>query len=966
MQELIVPATKELAKQIRAVLKPRLDRRKLRQSAEQSLHLAGAVGGLAALEELSDSQLSSLLDYLISPDIEHVSHQVYVARALEHRGENPEALLAASREELRLGLKHRTELEGGVLFEIVELVFRNILLATQAAWDQLGGAAVLPATIDFAIAGRLTAAAIRNTELLSSVQQITEFHRFERELRSQVASLHSTMRLPHAGVSRAVQYSKLYVQPNLVPFTAGHSQGDEPEPDDIEVQDVVVLGRKLVILGAPGAGKSTFVSKLAYDLASQAKSIEGPPMVPLVLLLREIADDLSKGGSSVLEYIEERCRDPYNIAPPPQALDYLLLNGRAVVVFDGLDELVDTSLRTKVVRLIEGFIFRYPLAPVIVTSRRVGYEAAPIDDKVVDVAFLADFNEDQVKKYASNWFDLDDSIPSSDRQALKASFVRDSEMVDDLRKNPLMLSLLCSMYATERYIPRNRPDVFEKCATMLFERWDRMRGVGGTTPFGSYVRSAVQHLAWVLFTQKAYGGAMPRRELVRELAGEFFGKRHQDYDLAKDEAEKFLDFCTGRAWVLTDVGATDIEPRYGFVHRTFLEFFAAEHLVRTRDSSPRRVLQTLGKRLEQNEWETVAQLGLQILDRNISSGADKFIRALVMRAKRVGTKAAANLLGFAMRSEQFATLSVPTTEALVGLMFEHEKQIPDTERYRSLFREYQFRPAGSPFNGLFELLSNLSDENAAVVARVVRGILLEHVDDEESIAAVCYVYHVCLMCPNENIREIVTDPVLTSSEAIQSHAETNPAFTFYRMLASSTSDHINEALEAGLGKFGGALMYSCPKAPHDGASYAPLVYLLLEDQIQRFANSETFRVIDSYLSKADNKPWVTLKTTSVRSEINTSVGSRALRNISDADPDTRRVMLALLLPYIEVQMARGKTRGWESVAELTPLIEARSRAGSGQLDISILMPEPSGAQGFLQQWAAGERSTFRLHYGEAS
>jgi len=55
-------------------------------------------------------------------------------------------------------------------------------------------------------------------------------------------------------------------------------------------------------------------------------------------------------------------------------VDLLLLTGRAVVIFDGLDELLDTSRRADVTTRVERFCAEYPLAPVLVTSRQVGYD----------------------------------------------------------------------------------------------------------------------------------------------------------------------------------------------------------------------------------------------------------------------------------------------------------------------------------------------------------------------------------------------------------------------------------------------------------------------------------------------------------------------------------------------------------------------------------------------------------------
>jgi predicted NACHT family NTPase len=133
-----------------------------------------------------------------------------------------------------------------------------------------------------------------------------------------------------------------------------------------------------------------------------------------------------------------------------------------------------------------------------VTSREIGYEHAPLNHMLFNSAALADFRKEDVESYARRWFSLDDALRDDQQQEKASAFLRESESIKDLRSNPLMLALLCNLYRGRGYIPRNRPEVYDECATMLFETWDKHRGITTLLPFQEHLRPAMRHLAlWI-------------------------------------------------------------------------------------------------------------------------------------------------------------------------------------------------------------------------------------------------------------------------------------------------------------------------------------------------------------------------------------------------------------------------------------------------------------------------------------
>ncbi|MEU4524924.1 NACHT domain-containing protein [Amycolatopsis sp. NPDC024027] len=590
------------------------------------------------LTELKEDETRKLSDYLGSPDFEEIALQFVLGRSLGDIFW--ESATADIREQLRHGLRASAGLRKELLVTATDVVFDSLATAFDESVDI--NVSAKPDSSFIAVATRLTTAAVANSQLLRGLENLTEFHDFASALRVQVASQHEHMRPPHLGLSKSVPYDQLYIEPSVLPIPDHPSETPHPAR-------LALSGHRSVILGDPGAGKSTLAAKLAHDVASDlVPGAEG--RVPLLLVLRNHAGSFRDGGKSLVHYLERTCADPYNLEPPDKAIEYLLRNGRAVVMLDGLDELVEPDLRRKVVDLVHGFVNLYPLVPVLATARRIGYSDAPLTSPLFSHGAIAELDNDQVRYYAEHWFALDERIPKLERPQICNSFMAESEGISELRSNPLLLALLCALYASERYIPSNLAQVYERCATMLFDRWDSMRGIAKPFQFVGRLRAAVQYLAWQLFTARESGKAQPRHAIVRTLTDHLTAKKF-DEDEASATAEQFVDFCTGRAWILTDVGATEQEPRFGFTHRTFMEYFAAEHLVRTH-STAERLWNQLDTHILDSEWEMVAQISLQLLDRNIDGAVDDFL-SLVLEFSSSDHKAGSTLYPFAARTLRY-------------------------------------------------------------------------------------------------------------------------------------------------------------------------------------------------------------------------------------------------------------------------------------------------------------------------
>lgn len=152
---------------------------------------------------------------------------------------------------------------------------------------------------------------------------------------------------------------------------------------------------RMVVLGDPGAGKSSFLQQLALEWARAEN--EALPL-PLLIELKEYDRWDCPNGKSFVRYLHD--------AQAWHRLDQLKLDERlraakqpTVLLLDGLDEVFDLTRRSNIVNDIHYFSNQYPQVRVIVTSRVIGYKPQRLADAEFRHFILQDLDEAQINDF---------------------------------------------------------------------------------------------------------------------------------------------------------------------------------------------------------------------------------------------------------------------------------------------------------------------------------------------------------------------------------------------------------------------------------------------------------------------------------------------------------------------------------------------------------------------------------------
>ncbi|WP_167387763.1 HEAT repeat domain-containing protein [Streptomyces recifensis] len=345
---------------------------------------------------------------------------------------------------------------------------------------------------------------------------------------------------------------------------------------------------RVVLLGDPGAGKSTLARYVTLALANNSP-VQGldrlAGWVPLLVELRIYAE--AGWRERTFEEFLHHLHATEGLGLPAPVLEKCLSDsGQVVVIFDGLDELFDPQVREAVTNRIAGFASRHPRARILVTSRVIGYQRAILDGAGFTHFMLQDLDNEQIRQFVARWYQSscpDDPVRVRQLCRRVTDAVEHSASVRELAGNPLILTIL-AIIGRRRELPRDRRTVYEHAVSVLVEQWDpnkRLKDrVEESMPYlGSEDRQELLQLV-ARRMQEGQGGIAGNHIPGPDLLDTFTGYLRERYELPPDRATAaarvMLQQLRDRNFVLSRYGG----EVYGFVHRTFLEYLAATDIAR--------------------------------------------------------------------------------------------------------------------------------------------------------------------------------------------------------------------------------------------------------------------------------------------------------------------------------------------------------------------------------------------------
>ena len=339
----------------------------------------------------------------------------------------------------------------------------------------------------------------------------------------------------------------------------------------VPVMSAVAEHKKLIVLGKPGAGKTTFLKHLAIECIDGRFESE---RLPLFVNLKQFADNRSRLG--LLAFLSQRHFENEMIAlkdtdleTASLELEQVLNAGRALLLLDGLDE-VNQSTQDWVLWELRLFCEVFHNNHFLMTCRVAAWEYTFEQFTEVEIA---DFNWPQIEAFARHWF-ANRAIQS---EAFLRSLKRQPHLAQ-LAVTPLLLTLLCLAFESSGSLPSSRSELYREGIETLLKKWDASRGIHRDQVYKRLSTKRKEDLLSYIAIETFPDECFFHQRDVEHLITDYIRKlpeASEDPGVLQVDSTMVLHSIEAHHGLLVERA----KHCYSFSHLTFHEYFVARELV---------------------------------------------------------------------------------------------------------------------------------------------------------------------------------------------------------------------------------------------------------------------------------------------------------------------------------------------------------------------------------------------------
>ena len=354
------------------------------------------------------------------------------------------------------------------------------------------------------------------------------------------------------------------------------------------IDTVLPAGKKIMIIGDPGYGKSTLLRYIILDLLSNAPTLSNlsqtwgrylPVWLPFAFITKNLNDHPNLNISELL-HLWFKSLDKEQIF---DVVKDALVDERLLLIIDGVDEWTNTNAARQAISKIEIHADSHQ-SIVVYSSRPYGYKLLSDSFPKVQEFRLCPFSEEQQKGFIFNWYSrwtkAINKVDASYAQNETISFLEELKKSNDLSylaESPLLLSILITQRMRDSFLPKNKLKALEAISEYLINQHPLKRKITASI----IDHDTLDFDLTDIFTELAFhiqqhsnDGVILRSEAAKIIEVFLTTSMHYEGPRAKKLSTDLLKIGANNIGIIIEKSNDEV----AFVHRQFQEYLAAQYI----------------------------------------------------------------------------------------------------------------------------------------------------------------------------------------------------------------------------------------------------------------------------------------------------------------------------------------------------------------------------------------------------
>jgi HEAT repeat protein len=368
-------------------------------------------------------------------------------------------------------------------------------------------------------------------------------------------------------------------------------QREENKRVQVDWKEAKDKHNKMMILADPGMGKSTLLRMEALKIAREELGKLGvntpqpflnnrekvkvkDVILPLYFRLSELANKLAEKNDDIINIISQLIDKSFQIE---SIVKEKLKQGKCVLFLDALDEVSSVQLhKLNTNTKLKDFLDDSP-CKIYLTSRIVGYSGKFLGE--VKEVEIVPFTDKKIAEYIKTWFVNAEDYLDNDLVSAEGLIeeLKNKPQIQGLAQNPLLLSLICSLYQTQDLIlPAKRNEVYRQAVDYMLRDWVENRKLVSVSD-GKQIAKIIllEIVAYQLSCREEEIFIFQKKDFYNVLERYLHHEEVSTIFRSSNSDELMRELCEEDGIIQKFHETGD---QYLFLHRTFQEYFTACYL----------------------------------------------------------------------------------------------------------------------------------------------------------------------------------------------------------------------------------------------------------------------------------------------------------------------------------------------------------------------------------------------------